>query len=368
MPRTTRNSSRVAGARRFVLGLAALGVAGFVAAVPVAAAAPAGSRAAALPSRSGWLHGAAGATMGELVKADPAVTAYWSKNSAHARQLSNGPSRPVSAAVQARFDKPQGKAVRIGGALGLITKHVKANKLRPDFGSTGQPWYGSSSQAPATTTGKVFFTDHTGGNWVCSGSLVNSTGQDLVITAGHCVYGTAGGEIPAGETWHSNWVFAPDYSNGYAPYGYWSAKQLWTLTTYINDDDEPDDVGAALLNTNSNGVKAVALLGGQGIAWNESSSQFVYDFGYPAASPFNGQTLQYCTNDAGFGWLDDMEFLPCNFTGGSSGGPWLMDFNGNWGYVNSVNDATGYFFYPGQMGGLYFGNNVGNLYNTVASL
>jgi V8-like Glu-specific endopeptidase len=260
--------------------------------------------------------------------------------------------------------KPQGPAGRVAGAVATI----KMRHFSPQFGSTGQPWYGSSTQAPATTTGKVFFSDHTGGNWVCSGSLVNSAGHDLVITAGHCVYGTAGGEIPAGETWHSNWVFAPDYSNGSAPYGYWHAKQLWTLTNYINNDDEPDDVGAALLQTNSNGVNAVSLLGGQGIAWNESSSQFVYDFGYPAAAPFNGQTLQYCTNDAGYGWINNLEFLPCNFTGGSSGGPWLMDFNGNWGYVNSVNDATGYFFYGGQMGGLYFGTSVGNLYNTVANL
>ncbi len=63
-----------------------------------------------------------------------------------------------------------------------------------------------------------------------------------------------------------------------------------------------------------------------------------------------------------------MEMLNCNFTGGSSGGPWLMDFNGHWGYINSVNDANGYFAFGGQMGGLYFGNNAGALYNAVKNV
>jgi V8-like Glu-specific endopeptidase len=213
----------------------------------------------------------------------------------------------------------------------------------------------------------VFFTDHTGGNWVCSGSLVNSPGKDLVITAGHCVYGTSGGEIPAGETWHRNWVFAPDYANGTAPYGYWTSRQLWTLTGYYNNGDEQDDLGAALLNANGSGVKAVNLLGGQGYSWNDGTSQYVYVLGYPAAAPFNGQTLQYCNGTDGFDVFIWMEGLNCNLTGGASGGPWLISFNGQWGYVNSVNDAR-FSLYPSDMTGLYFGNAAGSLYNTVAGL
>ena len=64
----------------------------------------------------------------------------------------------------------------------------------------------------------MFFTTHNGQNWVCSASTVNSNGKDAVITAGHCVYGSLGGEV-GGEGWHTNWIFVPDCSNGYAPYG-----------------------------------------------------------------------------------------------------------------------------------------------------
>jgi V8-like Glu-specific endopeptidase len=259
-------------------------------------------------------------------------------------------------------------AVKVAGKLGALRRPIQL--ATPALGSNGTPWWGNFWSAPATTTGKVFFTDHNGGNWVCSGSLVNSPAQNVVITAGHCVYGTAGGELPAGETWHSNWVFAPDYSYGYAPFGYWTARQLWTLTNYINNGDEQDDLGAAILNPNSSGWNAVALLGGQGFAWNQNSTQYVYDFGYPAAAPFNGQSLQECDGWANWNgwWWVNMEMLNCNFTGGSSGGPWLIGFNGQWGYINSVNDANGYFLFGGQMGGLYFGNNAGALYNAVANI
>jgi V8-like Glu-specific endopeptidase len=323
--------------------------------------------AVAIP-RTAYL-GPAGQTRGALVPANAQLSTYWGRLSKTARVLPTpAPPRQKLRITSIRTRAvPQGPATKVAGKLGTVKPPVRL--FTPALGSTGTPW-GNNSTAPATTTGKVFFTDHKGGNWVCSGSLVNTPAQDAVITAGHCVYGTAGGELPAGETWHSNWVFAPDYSNGSAPYGYWTARQLWTLTNYANHGDEQDDLGAAILNTNSAHQKPVALLGGQGYAWNQSSSQYVYDFGYPAAAPFNGQTLQECNGSAGWNgwWWVDMEMLNCNFTGGSSGGPWLIGFNGHWGYINSVNDANGYFAFGGQMGGLYFGNNAGALYNAIKSV
>jgi V8-like Glu-specific endopeptidase len=298
-----------------------------------------------------------------LVRASRSLAAYWSVHAPSARPLTvTLTGTPTVGGTAAR---PQGPAVRISGVAGsaITTGHDAMFTA----GATGSGWYGSSSSPPATTTGKVFFTDHTGGTWRCSGSLVNSPGKDLVITAGHCVYGTNGGQLPAGETWHSNWVFAPDYSNGSAPFGYWTARQLSTLTNYIKNGDRQDDLGAAILNSNSSGTKAVNLLGGQGYAWNEPTSQYIYDFGYPAAYPFNGQTLQYCNGSDSSSPSIAMELLLCNFTVGSSGGPWLMSFNGVFGSVNSVNDAT-YSQYPGYVAGLYFGNNAANLYNSVKYL
>ena len=80
-----------------------------------------------------------------------------------------------------------------------------------------------------------------------------------------------------------------------------------------------------------------------------------------------GRTL-YCTGSE-FNWtgIANTMGLPCNFTGGSSGGPWLMSFNGEFGYVNGVNDF-GYSSLPGYIFAAYFGNNAASLYDAMASL
>jgi V8-like Glu-specific endopeptidase len=281
-------------------------------------------------------------------------------------------STPLAHAAPARASGPAGHVAGAAASESLpgssqrkaAPAHLGA---RPMAGSVGSPWWGGFYQPPATTTGKVFFSTHDGENWVCSASTVNSNGKDTVITAGHCVYGSLGGEVP-NEGWHSNWIFVPDYSNGYAPYGVWTARQLWTLTNYLNYQDEGDDIAAVVVNTNYYGQHIVNVVGGQGFAWNWPASEYVYDFGYPAAAPFNGQTLQYC-NGSEFNWygISSTMGLACNFTGGSSGGPWLMSFGGEFGYVNGVNDF-GYSSLPGYIFSAYFGNNAAALYNVTANL
>jgi V8-like Glu-specific endopeptidase len=306
------------------------------------------------------------------------AVAYWTRS----RMLSarNGDriqltSPPASHATLRHPTGPTGRVAgtapvqRLTGAAARAAASARA-KLPPRSGSTGSGWTGNFYLPPATTTGKVFFSTTGNGqteNWVCSGSTVNSGGKDAVITAGHCVYGSLGGQVP-GERWHSNWVFVPDYYNGYAPYGVWTARQLWTLTNYVNNQDEGDDIGAAVMNTNSSGQHIVNVVGGQGFSWNWAESQYVYDFGYPAEAPFNGLTLQYC-NGSEFNWpyVSSTMGLDCNFTGGSSGGPWLMSFGGEFGYINGVNDF-GYSSLPGEIFSAYFGNNADSLYNSVANL
>jgi V8-like Glu-specific endopeptidase len=314
------------------------------------------------------------ASAGQASAAAQRTTAYWTR----ARMLSARNADTVTFASPSHTPAiplhPSGPAGQVAGAAPVQQLAGPARRpapfrsaVPPRSGSTGSGWTGNFYAPPATTTGKVFFTTHNGENWVCSGSTVNSNGRDSVITAGHCVYGSLGGEVP-GEGWHSNWIFVPDYSNGYAPYGVWTAKELWAPTNYVYNQDEGDDMGGAVINTNAYGQHIVNVVGGQGFAWNWPSSEYVYDFGYPAAAPFNGQTLQYC-NGSEFNWgaVSSTMGLPCNFTGGSSGGPWLMDFNGEFGYIDGVNDF-GYSSLPGYIFSAYFGNNAYSLYNAMANL
>ena len=186
---------------------------------------------------------------------------------------------------------------------------------------------------PFSTVGKVFFTQN-GGNFVCSGDVVNSNNQSVVDTAGHCV--VQGG---SGGNWSSNWVFCPQYYYGYAPYGCFVARQLWTSSAWYYNGSLEDDFGEAVVSANSYG-NIVSVVGGSGWAYGQSASQAFYAFGYPAAYPFDGNSVYYCADYGSAAGFDDgyAVSISCTMTGGSSGGPWLISLGGTFGYVNGHND------------------------------
>jgi V8-like Glu-specific endopeptidase len=216
----------------------------------------------------------------------------------------------------------------------------------------------------AYTEGKVFFTDvRDGRNYVCSGTVVNSEGKNSVWTAGHCVHGGPGG------TWHANWVFVPAYKDGWAPYGYWYSKQLWTKTDWISSGDWASDMGVSIMWQN-NGWSIASYLGGQGITWNQSKRIAVRALGYPAEYPFDGRWLYYCDGTTFpewefLWWSAETLGLSCNMTGGSSGGGWIAYLN-SWGggYLDG-NNSFKYDNDANHMYSPYYDDTAANLYNST---
>ncbi|GAB3147653.1 peptidase [Micromonospora sonneratiae] len=225
------------------------------------------------------------------------------------------------------------------------------------FPNTGAAWTGGGTVV--TTTGRVFFTmgDRTAS---CSGSAVVSTNKSTVITAGHCVkYQGA---------WHTNWTFVPAYNNGNAPYGTWTARSLQATPQWVASENISYDIGAAVVNT-LNGQSLTDVVGGQSIAFNQARSQNMYAFGYPAAAPYDGTKLVYCSGKAFDEFLGTGDIgLNCNMTGGASGGPWFLSFSesAGTGALNSVNSFK-YSFSTKYMFGPYFGTDALNLYNAAQS-
>jgi hypothetical protein len=223
--------------------------------------------------------------------------------------------------------------------------------------SVGADWTGGGKVA--RTAGRVFFTFQ-GQNASCSGDAVTSANKSTVITAGHCV--------KLEGTWHTNWVFVPGYDNGTRPHGTWTAKQTLTTPQWNATEDLNYDVGAAVVNTLDSHT-LVDAVGGQGIAFNQDRGQNMYAFGYPAAAPYDGSTLTYCSgpviNDV---LLSDAIGMACTMTGGSSGGPWFLEFDeaSGTGIQNSVNSFK-YTFLPTHMFGPYFGADAQNLYQRAQS-
>ncbi|MFI0354059.1 trypsin-like serine peptidase [Actinomadura sp. 9N407] len=250
-----------------------------------------------------------------------------------------------------RAEKPSQESVKRGLKQMLPPAVAKA------LPSTGDTWTGGG--AVARTAGRVFFT-YQGRSASCSGDAVTSTNKSTVITAGHCV--------KLDGAWHTDWVFVPGYDDGARPYGTWTAAQTLATPQWTATEDISYDVGAAVVNT-LDGRRLVDVVGGQGIAFNQPRGQTMYAFGYPAAAPYDGSKLTYCSgrviNDP---LLSNGIGMGCDMTGGSSGGPWFLQFSeaSGTGIQNSVNSFK-YNFLPTYMFGPYFGTDAQNLYNKAQS-
>jgi V8-like Glu-specific endopeptidase len=222
------------------------------------------------------------------------------------------------------------------------------------FPNSGSAWTGGGRIV--STEGRVFFT-YQGRTASCSGTAVTSQNKSTVITAGHCV--------KLSGAFHTNWSFVPAYNNGNAPYGTWSARLLRATPQWVASEDINYDVGAAVVNQ-LNGQSLTDVVGSQGIAFNQARGQNMYAFGYPAAAPYDGTRLIYCSGRVFNAFLSSGLGMTCNMTGGSSGGGWFLNFSeaSGTGIVNSVNSYKINFF-PNWMFGPYFGTDAHNLYNSA---
>lgn len=290
-----------------------------------------------------------------------AVSAYWTPTRMKAAISLDKQVVPGKAPVARKTIAPKGAAVAIRGAAPTVAPTSNARTMRPMYSFPNLPYYAPT----ARTVGKVFFSRTYGGqtwNYVCSGAVVNSEGKSTVWTAGHCVYDYADGDtMTKPRVWDTNFVFVPSYSNGSAPYGYWYSRSLTTMNSWINSRDFTQDNGAAFMNRNY-GYRIADYLGSQGLAWNQSASYYANAFGYPQAYPFNGAYLVKATGyTAASG---NTIYMYSGLTGGSSGGPWLRNYDGNYGQINGHNDFT-YKSSPSYMYSPYYGNQIASLYNAV---
>jgi V8-like Glu-specific endopeptidase len=276
---------------------------------------------------------------------------YWTpQRMRHATPLNATPTRrEVAEAARATArTSARGKVKAVQPTLGRASSGVVEGPI-PYATPINNP-----TVYPYRTQGKVFFKQG-GGNYVCSATVVNTPNKRVVFTAGHCVYD------PGSQTVSTNFSFVPGYRNGTRPYGTFVATKLFAPTGWIQAEDFSYDMAAAVLG----GAKQVATtVGSRGIKFNLARQQNFVSFGYPAAAPFNGETLYSCPSP--YKGQDPTtsnprtQWITCNMTGGSSGGGWIVQSK----YLNSVN-SYGYTSQPNRMYGPYFGTAAVNLYNGV---
>ena len=207
---------------------------------------------------------------------------------------------------------------------------------------------------PYSVVGQLFFTIPGMGDFLCSGSVINSANFSVVWTAGHCV-------ATPGVGFHTNVVFVPGNNNGKAPFKFWTANTLVTTMGWGTNGLFEYDHGAIALNRGGKHHGRIAEdLGFLGFLTDASRMQHWHSFGYPVAPrdlnttppgpQYDGLHQEVCaatfaTNDqpTGTPGVDPPAIgIGCDQTGGASGGPWIVDLSGFGGAVNFVNGSNGY--------------------------
>ncbi|WP_433344810.1 trypsin-like serine peptidase [Micromonospora sp. CA-111912] len=300
-----------------------------------------------------------------------ALASYWTPE----RMRSARPMEKMISATMvkeltasSRASRPQGEPFTVSPAAPTVAPASIELAARPAISSAATDMTISSTQPlypighpVARTIGKVFFTQN-GEDYVCSAGVVNATGKSLIWTAGHCVTTL---DANGKRRWSSNFTFVPNYHNGSAPYGHWPALIQYADSNWVLNNDYKDDVGAVLMPRNSLGQRIQEVVGGMGITFGQPL-QYTWAFGYPAGSPFNGETLWKANSPASDAGASIIH-MENNMTGGSSGGYWLIQFNGNTGLINGHNSFV-LDTVPGRMYSPYYGLATKNFYLSVESL
>jgi V8-like Glu-specific endopeptidase len=207
-------------------------------------------------------------------------------------------------------------------------------------------------KGPYKAVGRVFFR-RGGQKFVCSGASVVSKPRQVVFTAGHCLHSDG--------KWSTDVVFIPARTPGKKnnPFGVFAAKRLWVPLGWRDQMNDAFDMGTFSVRKNKKGKKLQKTVGALGFAYNKDRVQHWEVFGFPAQKPFKANKLTVCSAQ----WArDDLENgndsigLGCDMSGGSSGGPWILNLKrGN--LLNGI-ITYGYGSEPGAVYGPYFGANA----------
>ncbi|MEX0343490.1 MAG: hypothetical protein AB3N20_01110, partial [Rhizobiaceae bacterium] len=225
---------------------------------------------------------------------------------------------------------------------------------------------------PFRFTGKLYM--RFGSDWfVCTASLVE---KGVLITAAHCVagYGAGAAGIADEVIWYPG-----NYNSAGGFWGYFTAQSIHVPAPYLNGTDTCDFFANGVVCNNDiatvvlairNGLLAGQAMGGwYAYAWN--------GYSYQASAAFGGHTVADITQlgypaaiDAGYQMLRVNSFgkyvtstvttngemllntqLGSAMSGGSSGGPWMVNFGTRpivtdttlafLGYQNATNNVVG---------------------------
>ncbi|WP_062352958.1 trypsin-like serine peptidase [Herbidospora yilanensis] len=174
------------------------------------------------------------------------------------------------------------------------------------------------------------------GLFACSASAVGGPGRNVIATAAHCVHEGPGG------TWARNLVYLPYYNYGPDPYyGTWTVVGTYVYSPWIESRDYTYDYAFASVLPRDGRVLG-DVTGWNGMSFNRTGVYTAALWGYPAIPPSEGEWQYNCATTviaSVFKRLQAGGDCATLAAPGSSGGPWMYDYQQSrgWGYVTSVN-------------------------------
>jgi V8-like Glu-specific endopeptidase len=177
------------------------------------------------------------------------------------------------------------------------------------------------------------------GRHFCTASVVSSPGENLLITAAHCMAGRS--LSPA-----TGVVFAPGYHNGKFPHGTWIVRTVYVDTAWVKNQNPNDDV--AFLVAGRPGTRIQRHTGAETLMVGQQPPQLVQVIGYPDGE---SQPITCTAFARKFDGGHQMVFDCDGYTDGTSGGPFLTH----------VNPKTGDGWVIGVIGGYQQGGDSPNI-------
>jgi V8-like Glu-specific endopeptidase len=206
-----------------------------------------------------------------------------------------------------------------GGLAGFWSRSrlLGARPLRGGKAVVPQPGQtpNAHSAAVALRVGALFERD-AGGAHFCTASVVSSPGQDLLITAAHCINGGNG------SGYKTDIVFIPDYHNGTAPFGIWTPQHLIVAPQWAKSADPDYDVGFVVLQP-YNGENIEQVLGANQLGFDPGYQSLVRVTGYPSSADAPITCINWTAKQSD----TQLQFNCGGFSGGTSGSPWVTRFN-----------------------------------------
>lgn len=197
-----------------------------------------------------------------------------------------------------------------------------------------------SATLPYSAIGKLDFQAFGSGSF-CSASIIL---KSVIVTAAHCMQ-----DYGAGAERFDSYVFRPASYKGSSPYGEWLPvaavwPNTWSKGTDIGEGSAVDnDLAVMIVGKNAQGQFISDVVGGHlTYGWNNYGflkskktgnlwTAAVSTLGYPGLLD-NGEILQRSDGPTYLTTISEAHqiYQGSNFTGGSSGGPWIVNF----GYEN----------------------------------